>query len=398
MTNRWLVLALLFSVRATMAFQFQAVATLSPFIMERYGVGIADIGFLIGLYFLPGIALAYPGGALGKRFGDKPCVLAGLAMMACGGLVMAVSGSWELQVGGRLLAGIGGVLLNVLMTKMVADWFAGREIATAMGIFVNSWPFGIALALLTLPTLAETQSLEFASLVVAGLAALGFVALAMSYRAPASEDAAPSAGSPLGRTVLTGIVYAGLIWGLYNAALGMVFGFAPTMLVERGWPAGPASSVTSVVLWVMAVAIPLAGFLADRIGRNDLVLATGLALFGTALLAAARTDAVLIGFVVLGIVAGLSPGPIMSLPSRILDAQNRAFGMGVFYTVYYIVVVVAPMLAGSLADTLADAAITFDLGAVLLAACGAVLVLFRMVSAGPSAGHANGRASQGSKQ
>jgi hypothetical protein len=32
------------------------------------------------------------------------------------------------------LAGTGGVLLNVLMSKMVTDWFAGKEIATSMAV------------------------------------------------------------------------------------------------------------------------------------------------------------------------------------------------------------------------------------------------------------------------
>ena len=185
MSNRWHVLVLLFSVRVAMAFQFQAVAALSPLIMGEFKVGIADIGLLIGLYLSPGILLAVPGGAIGRRFGEKSVVLAGLLLMTAGGLVMATSGSWELQEAARLAAGIGGVLLNVLMTKMVADWFAGKEIASAMGIFVNSWPVGIALALLVLPRFAQATSLNVAMLAVPGFAALAFVALAVGYRAPA---------------------------------------------------------------------------------------------------------------------------------------------------------------------------------------------------------------------
>ena len=73
--------------------------------------------------------------------------------MLIGGLAMALSNSWNMQIAGRLVAGAGGVLLNVQMTKMIADWFAGHEIATAMAIFVNSWPAGIALSLLTLPVI-----------------------------------------------------------------------------------------------------------------------------------------------------------------------------------------------------------------------------------------------------
>jgi MFS family permease len=153
MRNRWSILALLFAIRATMAFQFQSVAAVAPLLGRDFGVGLADIGVLIGLYFAPGIVLALPGGAIGQRFGDKAGVLAGLALMFAGGLAMTLSESWSGQLAGRLVAGTGGVLLNVLMTKMVTDWFAGREISTAMAIFVNSWPFGLAISLLLLPAI-----------------------------------------------------------------------------------------------------------------------------------------------------------------------------------------------------------------------------------------------------
>src|SRR5580704_7429144 len=134
-----------------MPFQFQSVAAVAPLLGREFGVGLADIGILIGLYFTPGIALALPGGAIGQKFGDKVTVLAALLLMLIGGLAMAFSNMWAIQIAGRLVAGGGGVLLNVVMTKMVADWFAGKEIATAMAIFVGSWPTGIALSLLTLP-------------------------------------------------------------------------------------------------------------------------------------------------------------------------------------------------------------------------------------------------------
>ncbi|TGS56677.1 MFS transporter, partial [Mesorhizobium sp. M1D.F.Ca.ET.183.01.1.1] len=127
---------------------------------------LADIGILIGLYFAPGVLLALPGGTIGRRYGDKATVLAGLLAMLAGELLMASSTSWGLQIAGRLIAGTGGILLSVLMTKMVADWFAGREIATAMAIFVNSWPVGIAISLMLLPWIGLTFGLHLVHLAV----------------------------------------------------------------------------------------------------------------------------------------------------------------------------------------------------------------------------------------
>ena len=154
LSNRWSILALLFAVRTGMGLQYQAVAALSPMLMADLSLTVADIGLLIGLYHAPGAILAFPGGAIGARLGDRRVVLIGLALMIAGELAMALVPAWSMQIAGRLLAGIGGILLNVSMTKMVADWFAGREINTAMAIFGNSAPFGIALALLALPSIA----------------------------------------------------------------------------------------------------------------------------------------------------------------------------------------------------------------------------------------------------
>jgi MFS family permease len=202
MANRWRILAILFLARISMAFQFQAVAALAPVIMREFGVGLAEIGVLIGLYVAPGIVIAYPGGAIGRRLGDRRTVAIGMALMVVGGGLMALGTGWETQVAGRLIAGTGGVVLNVLMSKMVQDWFTGREIATAMGIFVNSWPVGIAAALLVLPMIADAGGYAAAAVSVTGLGAVGLALFLAGYRAPdATVASGPTrarlAGAPL---------------------------------------------------------------------------------------------------------------------------------------------------------------------------------------------------------
>ena len=113
MRNRWFALAVLFLIRLTMAFQFQSVAAVAPLLDQTFGISLADIGWLIGLYFAPGLVLALPGGAIGKRFGDKPTVIASLLLMLVGELAMAMSPSWPIQIAGRLVSGAGGVMFNV---------------------------------------------------------------------------------------------------------------------------------------------------------------------------------------------------------------------------------------------------------------------------------------------
>jgi MFS family permease len=364
-----------------MGFQYQSVASVAPLIARDMGVSLADIGLLFGLYLAPGMALAYPGGSIGRRFGDRPVVLAGLALMVVGGAIMAFVPTWPGQIVGRLVAGTGGVLINVLMSKMVTDWFAGREIATAMAVFVNSWPVGIAVALVVLPPIAEMQGLKAAYLFSALLILLGLVLLAQRYSAPPRTAAPDLAENRVPeRAALKATIVAGSVWGLYNAGLAMVFAFGPSLLVERGWPITSAGSAVSLVLWLAMVSVPLGGILADRLRFHTFFVIAGCLASAVLLLLASREPNLILLFAMLGAVAGLPAGPIMSLPSRVLARGSRAIGMGAFYSVFYAAMVVGPALAGWLAALRGSAAVAIDFGALLLLGCVPGIWLFHRLT------------------
>jgi MFS family permease len=162
-----------------MGFQFQSIASLSPQLIEAFEADYAAIGTLVGLYLMPGIVVALPGGFLGARFGEKRLSLLGLGLMTLGGLLAAIGDSYALAVVARVLAGTGVVLQFVLMTKMLTDWFADRELFLAMGLYLNGWPVGIALGLVAQAPLAEATSWQAVMLTTAilSLAALALVAL-----------------------------------------------------------------------------------------------------------------------------------------------------------------------------------------------------------------------------
>jgi MFS family permease len=360
-----------------MAFQFQSVAAVAPLLGETFGVSLAEIGWLIGLYFAPGVALALPGGAIGKRFGDKPTVIASLVLMLAGELAMALSPSWPVQIAGRLVSGAGGVMFNVQMTKMVADWFAGREIATAMAIFVNSWPAGIALSLVSLPPIATAFGIEAVYLTVAASIALGLVFFWAAYPTPPKIATVAAAGSSWpDRTTFIALIAAGLIWGLFNVGFAMIFSFGPSMLHERGWSISAAGSVISIVLWLAVISVPLGGFLADRTGRPNLILAGGCTVFAVLMVILPRSGMVISTVTAIGLLSGLPAGPMMSLPTRVLKAETRAIGMGIFYTLYYATMMLGPVVAGAVAKSTGQAAAAFDFGAIVLLACPVLLWAF----------------------
>lgn len=56
--RRWRTLAALTFARTAMGFQFQTIAAVSPFLGKEIGLDHAQLGWLIGLYLLPGSAFA----------------------------------------------------------------------------------------------------------------------------------------------------------------------------------------------------------------------------------------------------------------------------------------------------------------------------------------------------
>jgi MFS family permease len=380
LSNRWSILALLFAVRTGTGIQYQAAASLSPLLISDFSIGIAEIGLLIGLYHAPGTVLAFPGGAIGARLGDKRTVLFGLALMTAGELGMATAPSWGLLMAARVLAGTGGILLNVMMLKMVADWFTGKETATAMGIIGNAAPAGIALALVTIPSVAGGGRIPASAAVVAYLA-MAFVALALAYRAPGGAPAArPLRALAPDRRAAAACAVAGLIYGIYNVSLVTILAYGPLMLHERGWSFAAASSVTSVVLWIVTLSLPGGGLLADRTGKRAAVLVGGLLFFAVAMALASRVDAVLLMFLILGVACGLPCGAIMSLPTQVLVPETRAVGMGVLFTVYYAINVSGPWLVGLVAESLGSPRFAFDLSAVALLAAVPIWLVFRRLA------------------
>jgi MFS family permease len=364
-----------------MAFQFQSFAALSPLIVENYALSFSDIGFLIGLYFAPGIVVAIPGGAISAWFGDKRVVTISLILMLCGGGLIALGSGWGALVAGRLLAGVGGVVLNVVMTKMVIDWFADHEISTAMAIFINSWPVGIALALLILPTIAAIGGLALAWATVLMLISVGLVLFVLLYH-PAKNAPVAAVSLKFKKFPALALFLAGSIWALYNAALAMIFSFGPAVLNDRGLSLAAASSMTSIFMVVLSLAIPLGGYLADRTGRRDTIILVSLLsyVFLMPLILFLPVVTIPVILIAAGILFGLAAGPIVGLPSSVLPPESRAFAMGVYYALYYAWMMGAPALAGVVADQSGNLGLVIVFGAFMAAAGIVVLAFFRRFS------------------
>jgi predicted MFS family arabinose efflux permease len=353
--KRWAMLALIFATRVGLGFQFQTMGSVADAVAARLGLSSAEIGTLIGLFLVPGLVLAMPAGFAGRYTSDRLLVVLGMASLALGGALGAMADGFAVLAMGRLLAGAGFVLCSIYYTKMVADWFAGRELATAMAILVMSWPFGIAMGQVGHGWLEATQGWR-APFVAAALYCLaGAIAMLVAYRPPRSTAMATATLSTrLTAREWTLTLIAAVAWATFNAGYVIYLSFAPRVLVAGGLGAFEAVSILSIASWVMIFSGALCGWLADRTGRADLIFYFCLccAMASLALLpqvAWAVPVSLLFGLL------GVAPaGIVMALTGAAMAPQNRAFGMGVFLSVFFLLTGPAPALAGWLYDRTAD--------------------------------------------
>jgi predicted MFS family arabinose efflux permease len=379
--NRWLILAVLFLARTAMGFQFQSVASLSSFVITDLGIDYTQLGLLIGFYLLPGIVIAYPGGLLGQRFGDKQGAILGMTLMVIGGVLTGTSHDYEVFLLGRLISGIGAVLLNVLLMKMATDWFVGREIGTALALLVSSWPVGIGIALIVLPQLALTFSAATAFVVTAVAAAVVLVLIAAIYRVPttAADTPPPAQGPGVSLSVREfGLVtMAGTVWALFNVGYIILISFAPPLLIAQGVSVKGAGIATSLASWTVIPTIALGGMLLDRIGHGTMLIITSLAVLALSIMLIPSTSSfALIAFV--GLVGGLPCGAMLVLPVEVLRPQTRGPGMGIFYTWYYVGMALLTPVAGYVRDLTGDPAKPLTFAGCLEIAAIAVLVVLRL--------------------
>ena len=349
------MLALIFAVRAGLGFQFQTVASVGDPLAADLGLNYAELGTLIGTFFLPGLVLAIPAGYAGRYASDRVLAALGLAALALGGGLCAVAPGFGPMMLGRVLCGAGFVLGTIYMTKMIVDWFAGREIATAMAILVMSWPFGIAMGQVGHTWLATVVGWKWAFAAASFYCLAGAGLVLAAYRPPPLAMAVGAVASTgLTRREWILVVIAALVWGCFNAAFIVYLSFASRVLVAGGYGPLEAAAVISLASWVMIVSGAVCGLIADRTGKSDTILYTCLVVAMLSLALLPQTRFAIPLTLAFGLMGMAPAGLIMALTGQAMAPEHRAFGMGIFFSIFFLFAAPTPTIAGWLYDQSGD--------------------------------------------
>lgn len=294
--------------------------------------------------------------------------------------------SWAIGLG-RVFAGAGFLFTTLYFTKMIADWFEGHEIATAMSILVMSWPFGIAMGQVGHAWLSHTYGWQVPFQVASVYCLVAALVVFLLYRPPHDLPPAKSgSGAALTGQEWRMIVCAASAWGVFNAAYVTCLSFGPKVLEGLGQSAIAAAGIISIGIWIMILSGAVCGQIVDRLGGRNVVLSVCMGGAILSLLLLSLPGVGLGASLLFGLIGMAPAGVIMAMAGQAMRPQVRAFGMGIFFTVYYAIMLITPPAAGAILDATGNAQGPIWLAIVLFALVVPLALAFQYFKAAPLVG------------
>jgi EmrB/QacA subfamily drug resistance transporter len=238
--GRWVVLATVLG-SALASIDATVVGIALPAIGRNFGVGLADLQWVVTAYTLTLAGLLLLAGALGDKYGRKRVFLIGVVWFAVASALCSIAPTAALLIAARALQGVGAALLTpgslaILQAvfrpddrgKAIGAWSGFSGVGTAVGPFLGGW-------------LVAAVSWRLIFVINVPLAAL-VVAVTLRH-VPESRDPTDTApidviGGVLVTLGLVGLTY-GLIqgpnsgWASSPVLIGLIAGIA--LLTAFGW-------------------------------------------------------------------------------------------------------------------------------------------------------------------
>jgi MFS family permease len=361
---------------------FAAVAPLLPHYSDELDLSKTAAGVLTGAYPAGTFAGSLPGGWLAARWGVKPTLLTGLALLGITSLAFAFAQNIVLLDAARFVQGVGGAC----MWAAGMAWLVSASPPERRGELIGSALAAAIMGVLLGPVLGGAATLVGPEVVFSAVSVVAGALAVWAARTPGVAPE-PSPGLP---AMLRALRRRDIMIGFWLFTLPALFAgvievLAPLRLDELGASGAAIGAIFLVTAGVEGVISPLAGRLSDRRGRL-LPIRTGLA--GAALMAVLMPlpdRAILVGVTIFFTFAALGAfwAPAMAMLS---DASERAgLDMALAFSISNLAWALGHLVGsgagGAIADASADAVPYGILGATCVVTLAGVIGLGRSAPA-----------------
>jgi FSR family fosmidomycin resistance protein-like MFS transporter len=339
------------------------LAPLFPWLKDAFAVSYAELGLLMTIFFVVSCIVQASSGFVVDRFGPRPVLFGGLALLGAAAFGFASSHSYAMLAVFSVVAGVGNGVFHPVDYTLLNRKVHPSRLGHAFSVHGITGSLGWALAPAMLVPLTIAYGWRVA-LMCAGALAFTVLALLWLNRSQlALDDLVAATPKPGAAATEHSLAFLKLpaVWMcfgfffFYAMALSGVQTFAPgAARVLHGVPVNVAAMCLTIYMVCSAGGMVVGGFLAADPTRCERVIGIG---FGTA-----ATIALVIGFAdiaalavpvlfgVMGFGAGIA-GPSRDLIVKRASPPNATGRVyGVVYSGLDIGQAIAPLMFGTLMD------------------------------------------------
>ena len=336
------------------------LAPLFPWLKDEFHVSYAELGFLMTIFFVVSCAVQALSGFVVDRFGPRPILFGGLALLGVAALGYSVSTSYWMLAGFAVVGGIGNGVFHPADYTLLNRKVSPARLGHAYSVHGITGSLGWALAPALVVTLTMSYSWRVALATAAVLVAAVMIVLllnrdklALAGKTPAAGAAAATGGLDFLKIPAVWMCFAFFFW--YAIALSVVQAFAPEAARQlHDVPLALVAVCLTVFMVSSAGGMLVGGFLAADASRCERIVGFG---FGAAaliavLLALANMPAWMVPvlFGLMGFASGIASPSRDMLVKRSTPANASGRVYGVVYAGLDIGQAFAPLIFGTLMD------------------------------------------------
>ncbi|HWP12818.1 MAG TPA: MFS transporter [Ramlibacter sp.] len=337
------------------------LAPLFPWLKEAFQATYTELGFLMTLFFVVSCAVQAGSGFLVDRYGPRPVLFGGMALLAASAFGYALSPGYWTMAFFAVLAGVGNGVFHPVDYTLLNHKVSPPRLGHAYSFHGITGSLGWALAPAMLVPLAIVLSWRTAlmgagtlALIVLLVLWLNRARLGLPARAPSHAETAASEGN-FDFLRIPAVWMCFFFFFFYAVVLSVIQAFAPEAARQlHGVPVALAAMCLTVYMVCSAGGMVLGGFLASDPARCERVVGMG---FGFAALvalviglAAVPALAVPALFGAMGFASGIA-GPSRDLIVKRSTPENATGRVyGIVYSGLDIGQAVSPLVFGALMD------------------------------------------------
>ncbi|MGL4519754.1 MAG: MFS transporter [Phocaeicola sp.] len=383
---RWGALAIVAFTMMAAYFVNDVVAPLKMMLESELGWSSADFGTLMGAYSFLNVFLLMLlwGGFILDRFGVRFTGKLSAILMVLGTVIQyygmnMVTDHSSLFLGfpasvltasaGYALFGVGAEVAGITVTKVIAKWFKGKEMATAMGVQVALARIGSQAAYAVAIPIAKSMGLIMPVLIGLCLLLVGMVAFFLfsildkkldkqleETVAESEQEEKFSVKDVKAILVSPGFWLIALLCVLFYSCVFPFQKFASELMIHKyGIDENFAGTIAGLPALGALILTPVFGGLIDKRGKSASIMMLGAALlivvhfvYALPFVTAAAVAVVLM--IVLGIAFSLVPSAMWPAVAKIFPSHQLGTAYALIFLVQNVGLWGVPVLIGSVLD------------------------------------------------